>query len=367
MSASQDKRRGIGTPLSAISVDLLPTFAGFAAFLLFFLLAQAYNYNSFAIGTFDPDALSWQDKNDAVGASNKDPGKSKSSEDDPDKVKKALVPSNLSQFQLDEFAARTVWLCSNFLMLSAAFALLWQSVVVLRQQVPRECWVWVLIAVVPGLVLWLLKAMVRFAGEDLEIIGIAGLRANEISGLAPRSLLDDIENLFVLCIVFVFAFAVGSLSTKRDRDTVSIAQVAERARDTVGLLNICAVFLVLGVFHLWTQWNWPITFLTLAKDRAFMRLVTNSVALNVGSLFTVMLGAIYFTAHARIRSIAHQLAVRALEQHDRPRSEADVRETLARNGFEYSSLFDIPTLAKVLSPLIAAGPVAQFVEWVYAY
>lgn len=372
--AMRESRKRSFEPLwsdRAIVWLFLPLLAGLLAVAVHAILWNVYDLARPAWAVFEPNQLSWV-KADGTAVSVNSPGSNReqagASDDAPTegKKRKGFLPREKVQFQLDEAGARTLMCVSDFLMLAGGVALAIQSFVVVLRYLGLVrlgrlmMWVALSSAIVFMSPLW---SAMTLESSSVKIMSQIESRALIVSGINPASQrLDQYENGFVFGVALVFTLAMGSVAFGKPHEQATIVGIAARARDAVELLNTCAVFLLVGVFHLWTQWNWPTTLLTSELDRVLVKSHSNAKVFEYGVLLTITLAAVYFTVHWRVRRVAHDVADGDLRNTGQPVTETAIREYLFKGGIPYDGFFDFATFTKVLSPMIAAGPVTKLLE-----
>ena len=278
----------------------------------------------------------------------------------------AKAPTNVAQFQWEEYAARMMWTASNFLTDLALVVLLVNCVWVLyKEGFPKG---FVATAVVVGGALFGIMYLLTRAGTDMKIATVMQDEAQRIAQLSSNvKIIDTVENFAVLIVAVLFAAANGALIVGSS-EVATVDELRRKQNDAQELLNLGAFFLVLGVFHLWTQMNWPIVFLKSAEDREYAKMFSNAVTFAAGSIFTALLGGVYFTTLFNLRLETPRLMTNHLKSESETGAtptDEQLQKALKRSGLYASLLFDITSLLKVLSPLIAAGPVSGVLQFVY--
>lgn len=93
------------------------------------------------------------------------------------------------------------------------------------------------------------------AGEKVDLIGILMKKAQSQFGTSIGQAPDMPEDIIVLVMACLFIFANCVLAWRPCGVILPIIELRRRLNDAQNLLTYAAIFLVMGVLHLWTQYN----------------------------------------------------------------------------------------------------------------
>lgn len=364
MPAPAERRPDHRRLLGVATAFLAPTGVGLLVLVAYIILGHAYNLRSevsldsmgklLRLGPNPKDEVAappGRDKPPAPGATDAKRGSDKAPDGDK-KAAPAHVAATPSQAKAGEHAARILWFTSNLIMWFTIAALLLICVRILRREtraLGRGGWALTVLPACLGLSLWLYVGVGGSSGEKIRMIQDLESKSRQLASLDWMEWLDSIETLIVFSLSFYFAFANGALCARPAAAPPEIEDVKRRGREAGELLNIGAIFLVSGVFHIWAQWNWPVSLLASPGDREFARSLVLSLTLMSGALFTCVLGAIYFATKYQLRAQARELILKAIGRGGSPASLSAVDEALKLNGIELSLFSEFSSLAKVRS------------------